>query len=304
VEEAVRVGQAARVPVQYSHIAIIDPRAHGRAAELLDVLDRARADDVDVACDVYPYTAAGSGLSQLVPEWLQEGGVPRMLERLRDPVTRARARADTAQGWFGGLPWDWPSIVLASVRSEGNQTLVGRSLAAAAAVRGEEPVETLLALIDEEDNHVTAVMHNRTEADMRTFLAHPLSAIGSDGRAVSPHGLYASARPHPRFYGTYPRVLGPYVRDVGLLSLEAAVHKMTGLPAARLTLQDRGRVAPGLAADLVVLDPATVADRATFEDPHRYPVGIVHVLVNGELLVEAGRHTGRRPGQVLRRRPR
>jgi N-acyl-D-amino-acid deacylase len=144
-------------------------------------------------------------------------------------------------------------------------------------------------------------MHNRREADMRYFLTQPMIMVGSDGRAISPHGLYAKDRPHPRFYGTFPRVLGRYVRDEKVLSLETAIRKMTGLPAQRLGLSDRGRIAEGLVADLVVFDPRTVIDRATFDNPHRYAEGVSHLFVSGKAVIADGKHTGARPGKVLRR---
>jgi N-acyl-D-aspartate/D-glutamate deacylase len=192
-------------------------------------------------------------------------------------------------------------LVISSVHSGRNQPLVGRSLAEIADLRGTEPAETLLVLIDEEDNQVAAVMHNRQEQDMRFFLRQSRAMIGSDGRAISPTGPWAATKPHPRFYGTYPRILGRYVREEGVLDLETAIYKMTGFPAQRLGLKDRGHIADGLVADLVLFDPQTVIDRATFEDPHQYPVGIPYVFVAGEAVVRAGQHTQLRPGRVLRR---
>jgi N-acyl-D-amino-acid deacylase len=302
VEEAAEIGRRAGVPVEYSHIAIVDSRAFGRAGDMLAVIEKARAQGVDMTCDVYPYTAAGTHLMQLLPEWVQDGGVESMLARFRDPGERNRLREDTAKGWFRGLPWDWDSLVISDIESEGNRSLVGSSIAAAAAVRGEDPLDTFLGLIDEESNAVAVVAHNRTEGDMRTFLAHSSAMVGSDGTAISPSGRHGRPqRPHPRYYGTFPRVLGRYVREEPVLSLPDAVHKMTGLPARRLGLQDRGHLAEGLAADVAVFDPATVIDRATFADPHQTPIGIPYVLVNGVMVIDDGRHTGARPGQVLRR---
>jgi N-acyl-D-aspartate/D-glutamate deacylase len=225
-----------------------------------------------------------------------------MLARLRDPGPRARARDDAATGWFKGLPWDWDSLVISDIATDANRDLVGRSLADAAASRGEDPLDTFLNLIDEEDNGVAVVCHNRTEADMRQFLSHPAIMVGSDGTAISPAGHHGRPqRPHPRYYGTFPRILGRYVRDEPILGLAEAIHKMTGQPAARLGLLDRGRIAEGAAADLVLFDPSTIVDRATFEDPHQFPLGIRRVLVNGAVVVADGEHTGARPGRVLRR---
>jgi N-acyl-D-aspartate/D-glutamate deacylase len=299
VEEAVTVGRQAGLPAHYAHMAIIDSRAFGHGEEIVDIIQR--AEDVDVTYDLYPYTAAGTPLSQLIPGWVQAGGVVAMLQRLRDPLQRQRAREETARGWFGGLPWEWDKLVLSSVQSQHNQPLVGRSLSQIADLRASEPAEVLLALIDEEENQVAAVMHNRQEQDMRFFLRQPQAMIGSDGRAISPTGPWAATKPHPRFYGTYPRILGRYVREERVLDLETAVYKMTGFPAQRLGLKDRGCIAEGLIADLVLFDPQTVIDRATFEKPHQYPVGIPYMFVAGKAVVRAGEHTQARPGRVLRR---
>ena len=302
VEEAAEIGRRAGVPVEFSHIAIIDTRVHGHPEQLIDVIDRALARGQDLTADVYPYTAAGTGLNQFLPEWAQEGGPEEMLARLRDPATRAQVREDSAKGWFKGLPWDWDSLVLSDITTEGNRHLLGKSLAAAAVDRGEDPLDTFLNLISEEDNAAGIVAHNRTDPDMRAFLAHPAVMVGSDGNAISPDGPHGRPlKPHPRFYGTYPRILGRYVRDLPTVTLEQAVHKMTGMPAARMGMRDRGIVREGAVADLVVFDPATIADRATFEEPHQFPVGMNHVLVNGVGVVRDGVHTGARPGHVVRR---
>ena len=301
IEEAMEIGQRAGVPVQFSHLAIIDARHYGSGEEMVGVIERARSEGLDATYDVYPYTAAGSGLAQSLPNWLQEGSEEAMLERIRNPSDRKRALEDMKLGHFGGLPWKFDSIVIASVGSEANQPLVGKTIAEIATEREADPLETYLDLVDEEDNQVGCVVHNRVESDVRFFLSHPLAMIGSDGNAVSPTGVYADDKPHPRFYGTHPRILGRYVREQSLMSLETAVHKMTGMPAERLRLRDRGRVEEGLVADLAIFDPDTVIDRATFEDPHQLAEGVPHVLVNGELVVSNGKHTGARPGRVLRR---
>ena len=302
VEECVEVARRAGVAAQYSHMAIIDPRAYGDGEQLVAPIERAREEGVDAAYDMYPYTAAGTHLQQLVPEWVQEGGVAAMLARLRDPDTRRKAVEDAGGGYFRGLPWEWDRLVLDYISTDANKRLVGMTMAEVAAERNRTGVETMFDLIDEEDNRVGVVAHNRVEGDVRFFLGHPLAMIGSDGSSVSPTGVYASDRPHPRFYGTYPRVLGRYVREQpAVLSIEEAVYKMTGFPASRLSLRDRGTVAEGRVADLVVFDPDTVIDRATFDDPHQYPVGMPHVLVNGTPVISDGLHTGARPGRVLRR---
>ena len=302
IEEAMEIGRRAGVPVQYSHLAIIDPRAYGEGEEMTGVIERARVDGLDATYDVYPYTAAGSHLSQSAPQWLQEGGDKALVARLRDPVQRRRALDDMREnGHFGGLPWKLDSVVISYVQSEKNQDVVGKSVEEIAAERGEDPLETYLALMDEEDNQVGCVAHNRVESDVRYFLTHPLAMIGSDGNAISPTGLYASDKPHPRFYGTYPRILGRYVREASLMSLETAVHKMTVMPAERLRLSDRGWIEEGMVADVVIFDPDTVIDHSTFDDPHRLSEGMSHVLVNGDVIIADGQHTQSRGGRVLRR---
>ncbi len=301
IEEAMEIGRRAGVPVQFSHMAIIDSRHYGEGEEMVGIIERARSEGLDATYDVYPYTAAGSGLMQSLPFWLQEGGEEAMLRRMRTPEGRDRALADMRKGHFGDLPWKFDAVVISYVGSEANRDIVGKSVEQIASEREADPLETYLDLVDEESNHVGAVVHNRVESDVRYFLSHPLAMIGSDGTAVSPSGVYAQERPHPRFYGTYPRILGRYVREQSLMSLETAVQKMTSMPAERLRLRDRGRVEEGCVADLAVFDPATVIDRATFDDPHQLAAGVPHVLVAGELVVHHGEHTGALPGRVLRR---
>lgn len=301
MREAIEIGRRAGVPVQYSHMAIIDSRLYGHGALVTDVVEEARAAGQDVTYDMYPYTAAGTHLHQLIPDWVQEGGIPEMLKRLRDAATRERAIQDTSRGWFRGLPWLWDTIVIASTPPGKNRALIGMSVKQIAAERYEKPTETLLRLIDEGDGETACVMHNMNEDDVRYFMTKPYAMFGSDGNAVSPTGVYKDDKPHPRFYGTFPRILGRYVRDESVLPFPEAIHKMTGAPARRLGLRDRGVIAAGNVADLVVLDPNTVVDRATFDDPQQYPAGIPHVIVAGEPVIMDGKHTGAKPGRILRR---
>ena len=300
IEEAIEIGRRAEIPVQFSHLAITDRRFYGRGAEMLELLESAREDGVDITFDMYPYTAAQAGLDQLVPIWVQTGGIDRYLERLQDAETRAKVREEVAVG-IGGLTPLFDTWVVADVRTADNKPIVGHSIEEIAAERGVEPAEAVLQLEEEERGVLSCVIHNRVEGDVRYFLSHPLGMIGSDGNAVSPTGVSSDEQLHPRFYGTYPRILGRYVREQSILSLETAVHKMSGFPAERLGMRDRGRVGLGMVADLAIFDPQTVVDRATFEDPHQLAEGVRHVLVNGELVIFDGQHTGARPGAVLRR---
>jgi N-acyl-D-aspartate/D-glutamate deacylase len=299
IQEAIEIGQRAGMPVQFSHMAIIDRRVYGQGPEMLALLETAREEGLDITYDVYPYTAAGAGLNQTIPIWAQAGTVDEYMARLRDPDIRSRIRAEVAAG-IGGLSPLWDTWVLASA-SEANLDLVGRSVEEIAAIREVEPAEAVLQLAEEERGRNPTVVHNRTESDVRYFLSHPLAMIGSDGNAISPSGVHSQKQLHPRFYGTYPRILGRYVRDQSLMSLETAVNKMTGMPAERLRLKDRGQVKEGYVADLAIFDPNTVIDHSTFEKPHQLSEGVTHVLVGGESVVLNGKHTQARPGRVLRR---
>ena len=310
IEEAVEIGQRAGVPVHYSHLAIIarpdlggwrkpeDRRGHSH--EMLEVFENARAGGLDITYDTYPFTAAGAGINQLIPIWAQAGNTDDYMARLRDPDTRARIRDEVAAG-TGRVPPRFDTWVISDVKSEGNQGVVGRSVADIAEDRGLEPAETALQLEEEERGSVMAVVHGRVERDVRAFLSHPMGMIGSDGNAVSPTGSQSHKQIHPRFYATYPRILGRYVRDQSLISLETAVRKMTGMPAERLGMTDRGLVEEGLVADLVIFDPETIIDHSTFEKPHQLSEGVRHLLINGEAVISDGTHTAARPGRVLRR---
>ena len=301
IKEAVEIGRRAEVPVQFSHLSITEKQVHGRGPEMLEIFEKARAGGLDITYDMYPYTAGGAGLKQVVPNWAQAGSVDDYLARLRDPATRNRIRTEVAQG-VRERPPRWDIWRIAFAISEANQGLVGQSVEEIAADRGVEPAEAVLQMVEAEGGNVMTLVHNRVEGDVRYFLGHSLSMIGSDGRAISPHGFYGKGRPHPRFYGTYPRVLGRYVREQpSVLLLESAVYKMTGFPAQRLGLGDRGLVEVGMVADLVVFDPESVIDNATYDEPQQYPDGIPYVFLNGVVIVDRGRHTGARPGRVLRR---
>ena len=301
IEEAIEIGQRADIPVQFSHMAIIDRRVFGEGPAMIDLLVKAREEGLDITYDMYPYTAAGAGYNQLVPLWAQEGTIADFMARLRDPAIRPRIREEVAAG-IGNLVPLWDAWYVAYAHTEANRHLIGMNVAQIAEERGVEPAEAVLQVLDEENGSVPTRVHNRVEGDVRYFLGHDLAMIGSDGRAVSPNGPYKNALPHPRFYGTHPRILGRYVREEpAVLTLENAIYKMAGFPAQRMGMKDRGLVKEGLTADLVVFDPDTVIDNATWEDPHQYPDGIPYVLVNGVPIVDEGKHTGARPGRVLRR---
>jgi N-acyl-D-aspartate/D-glutamate deacylase len=299
-EEAIDVGRRAHVRVQYAHIAIIDPRYQGKAAELAAIYEKANAEGVDAAFDVYPYVAAGTSLSQMLPGWVQAGGLPAMLARLRDAPTRQRVLEELDAGWFRGIPWAWDTFFVASPGDKGDRAWMGKHLAQLADEWRIAPKEAFVRIIDVSEDGARVSIFNRTEEDMQVFLRHRLSTVGSDGSAISADGPQRNVLVHPRYYGAHARVLGRYVREKKLLTLEEAVHKMTLRPALRLGLRRHGRLAPGYMADLVIFDAGVIADRATFEAPHQYAIGVQHVMVNGQWVVRDGEHTGARPAGVLR----
>ena len=232
--------------------------------------------------------------------WAQAGGIDAYMDRLFNSSTREKIRDEVRAG-IGGVKPMWNTWIISDVDSDANKSLVGRSIANIAVERGVEPAEAALQLEYEERGEVSAVVHNRLERDVRFFLSHPLGMIGSDGNAISPTGKKSEEKLHPRFYGTYPRILGKYVREESLLSLETAVSKMTSLPAKRLPLKNRGILEEGLIADIAIFNPDTIIDKATFEDPHQLAIGMHYVLVAGNLVIDNGKHTGASPGKVLRR---
>ena len=297
IDEAIDVGRRTGVRVQFSHVAINEPNLWGRARDVIEVFERARADGVDIAYDVYPYDASCSSLTQYLPAWLQEGGTAAMVDRLTDPDVRDRALEELSAGWFGGIPWHWDRVIV-SRAGPGAESCVGRSIEDVAAAERRLPAVVALDLCERYGNEVEVVLHYRTEGDMLAFLRHSLAIVGSDGSAI-PFDQGVDL-PHPRHFGTFPRVLGRYVRERGALGLEEAIAKMTSAPADRVRLPNRGRLEQGYAADVVVLDAQIVRDNATFENPAQAPTGIRDVIVNGVPVVMAGHQTNARPGRVLR----
>ena len=296
--EAVRVAREGGARVQVSHLKALGQANWGQGVQALATLEEARAAGLDVAADQYPYEATSTTLSAIVPAWAHAGGVDRLVERLGAPdlADRLRGEMGTLIAARGGPA----RIVIAGVGSGANRRVSGKSLAQLSGEWTVAPEEAARRLLREERGAVGAVYFSLSDEDVSAIMGCPWVAVGSDGQGVS---AVASAESlHPRSYGTFPRVLGHYVRERRVLTLAQAIRKMTSLPAERLGLRDRGRLRPGFAADLVLFDPATVRDRATFEHPHQYPEGIVHVFVNGRAVVRDGRITGEAPGRVLRSR--
>lgn len=298
VDEALEVGTRSGCRVQASHLCVAGKRNWGKTTAALERMDQARANGLRVRADIYPYVAGSANLSQLLPGWVHEGGTAAMVARLRTPADRDRIRAE----WRSSLAQQWSDILVCWVRQGGDQSVVGKRVSEIAAERNADPDATTLDLIAAEEGLVNMIAFGRSDDDLVTVLRHPDTLIGSDGLAVDPHGPSGSGHPHPRYYGCYPRLLGMYVRDNATLSLEDAIHRSTGLVAQTFGMADRGVLAPDRAADITVFNTDTVVDRATFLEPQRFPTGIDTVIVNGTLVVDAGAHTGARPGKVLRSR--
>jgi N-acyl-D-amino-acid deacylase len=293
----VAVARRSGVALHYAHAHMGFPVNRGRAGELLAIVDHARDDGLDVTLDTYPYLAGSTYLHSLLPSWSQAGGHAATLARLRDPGLRERLRLeieDEGSDGFQGIPVDWRTIVVSGTAHGRNAHLVGQDIATAAAAAGSRPIDLFCELVADEELGTSCVEHIGNEENVREIMRHRAHMAGSDG-------ILVGERPHPRAWGTFPRYLGHYARELGVISLEDAVRKMTSLPALRLGFPDRGLVRPGMAADLVCFDPRTVADRGTYEDPCQMPDGIPYVIVNGVPVVDDGRHTGRLPGRALRR---
>ena len=314
IEEAVAIGERAKLPVHVFHVKVTGQQNFGRMQEVVAIVEAARARGARVTADVYPYVASSTSLTATLPQWVMDGGADALVKRLSDRATRARVKRDMEDP---NATWDnryqsagtWANVQLASIdRQRGiasttenpNAKYEGMRVADAAKAAGKDPFEFVFDLLRETRGSVSCVYFIMSEDDVKLALRQPWVAIGSDGSALAVDGPLRSGAPHPRNFGTFPRVLGKYVRDEQVITLEEAVRKMTSLPAATLNLPDRGTIAPGKWADLVIFDPATVADKATFEQPFQYPVGIDTVIVNGQVVLDNGTHTNAKPGKVLR----
>ena len=293
-EEALHVGRVAGVPVQISHLKAQGQRNYWKAEAALDLIQRASDDGVDVHFDRYPYTAYATGLTNLFPSSYRAGGSQAFLARLRAPETAAvlegAARDKVA------LLGDWNSVQISSTNDE-TAWARGRLLGDLARERGIDPYLLTLELLEANGGGVGMIGHGMGEQNTAMILSHPLGMLCSDGGAYAPYGPLSTGAPHPRGYGSFPRLLGHYVRDTGALTLESAIHKVTRMPALKLGIEDRGVLRMGAHADVVAFDPDTVVDRASFDDPHQYPTGIPHVVVNGAFTLRDGEHTGALAGR-------
>jgi N-acyl-D-amino-acid deacylase len=304
-DEFLTIARRARIRAELYHI-----KASGRANwhkldDLLGRIEAARAGGMAVSADMYTYNASSTGLDSVMPPWVQEGGRKAWIDRLRDPAVRARVKQEMNtptrawdNGWLAaGTP---ENIILVGFKKEHLKPLSGKTLAEVAAARGRSGEDTAIDLVVEDESNVGAAFFSMAEENIRKEVGVPWISFCSDAQSVATEGVFLKRSPHPRTYGTFARLLGKYVRDERLIPLEEAVRRLTALPAGNLRIRDRGRLAPGYFADVVVFDPATIADRATFKQPHQYSVGVQYVLVNGTPVLAEGEHTGAKPGRVVR----
>jgi N-acyl-D-aspartate/D-glutamate deacylase len=273
---------------------------------VIAMIRKAREEGHDIQAHVYPYTAGQNNLRAIIPPWAHDGGNARMLERLKDPAMRARMRKDIEEGlpdWYNhylAVGKDWDAMLLVTLKHPRNQPFTGKRMGELLRARGGDPIETFFDVLIEEQGSVGTVYFHHSEEDMQYAMKQPFTSIGSDGSAMSPEGPRGRSNPHPRSYGTFPRVLGRYVREMKTITLPEAVRKMTSMNAAKINIADRGVVKVGNWADVTVFDPETVADKADYVKPHQYPVGIPYVIVNGVVVLDNYKHTGAMPGKVIR----
>jgi N-acyl-D-aspartate/D-glutamate deacylase len=301
VREAIAVAETTGVHVQIAHLKLSGVNNWGGAAKLLAEIEAARRRGVPVDCDAYPYDTATNPLRNLLPRWVMEGGIPAMLERLRVRDVRTRIRDEIARSGltnFGRIPsWDVVRVAISPQMPEN----AGRTLGDIARSRGTDPIDAVADYVVADRGETRILITSMTDADVHEITRAPWVTVGSDGNALAVTGVTGQGKPHPRYYGTHAHVLGPCVRDLRLLTLETAVAKMTGVAARALGLRDRGVLRPGAWADVVVFDPARITDRSTYEEPHRYAAGISSVLVNGQVTIDGGDHTGALAGRVVKR---
>ncbi len=300
LDESVAAARQSGVKLQVSHFKVAYRRNWSKIDEALERIELARRDGIDIFCDRYPYIAGSTGLGLYFPMWAKEGTTDDFLKRLKDPAldSKIRFHVDEQEKKLGS----WDNVLLSSIISEKNRHFQGKSVLEAAKECGKEAYDFMRDLLIEERAQVGMITFMMKEENLKRILAHPLVGVGCDGSAVAPYGPLSLGKPHPRNYGTFPRVLGKYVREENVCSPEEMIKKMTSIPAARFGFERRGVIKPGYYADLVIFDPERIADRATWTNPHQYPVGVEHVIVNGQVVIEHGEHTCLLHGKILRKK--
>jgi N-acyl-D-amino-acid deacylase len=304
IDELLRISKEANIPAEIYHLKAAGQPNWGKADAMLAKIEEAQKAGLKITADMYTYTAAGTGLDACLPPWTEDGSYPELFKRLRDPATRAKIKTEVetpSDKWenlylAAGSP---DKILLSGFKSEKLKPLTGKSLAEVAKLRGKDPIETAMDLIAEDESRIDTIYFLMSEENVKKEIAKPWVSFGSDEASQAPEGNFLKSNCHPRAYGCFARVLGKYTRDEKVLILEQAIRKLSGLPATNLGLDHRGFVQEGMFADVVVFDPATVGDKATFEKPHQYAVGMKHVFVNGKQVLKDGEHTGAKPGRAL-----
>ena len=306
VEEAISIGEKGGLPVEIFHLKAAHQPGWGKLMrEAGEKIDQARARGVDVAADMYLYTAGGTGLEAVIPSWAFEGGGEKLAERLNDPAIRTRLKKEIktgSPGWWNIVEaaGGWDNVVLVNAQNKENARFEGKNLTQIAKELNKNPADAAFDLVLAGEDRVLAIYHMMSEQDITTALKFPWTSIGSDaGAALKPGTVDGLGLAHPRSYGNFPRLIARYVRELRVLSLEEAIRKMTSWPATRMRLASRGMIKEGNWADVVIFDYDKIQDLATYDKPLLSPVGIDHVLVNGQVVIENGKHTGARPGKVL-----
>jgi N-acyl-D-amino-acid deacylase len=303
-DELLRISREARIPAEVYHIKAAGQKNWPKLDDLLSRIEAAQKEGLKITADMYTYTAGGTGLDACLPPWTEDGGYPALFKRLRDPTTRARIAEEVrkpSDAWenmylAAGSP---ERILLVGFKSEKLKPLTGKTLAEVAKMRGQDPIEAIMNLIAEDESRIDTIYFMMSEENVKKELTKPWISFGSDEASQAPGGVFLKSNPHPRAYGNFARVLGKYVREEKVISLSQAVRRLSALPAANLGLAGRGLIREGMFADIVVFDPATIADRATFDKPHQYAVGMKHVFVNGQQVLKDGEHTGAKSGRAL-----
>lgn len=304
VEELITVSREAGVPAEIYHLKAAGEHNWHKMDAVIERVEQARANGQRITADMYNYIAGATGLDASMPPWVQEGGYDDWARRLKDPEIRARVKAEmatNADDWESFFYAAGPDrMILSSFKNPDLRHLTGKTLAEAALIRGTSPEDTAMDLVVEDGSRVGVIYFLMTEDNMHKKIAQPWVSFGSDAGSMATEGLFLNDNPHPRAYGNFSRLLGKYVREEGVISLEEAIRRLTSQPAENLAIRQRGRLLEGYYADVVVFDPNTIGDQATFSEPHQYAIGMEHVFVNGVQVLNGGEHTGALPGQVVR----
>src|SRR5213082_3681948 len=303
-DELLRISREAGIPAEVYHIKAAGQKNWAKIDSLLSRIESAPKEGLNIRANMYTYTAGATGLDACFPPWTEDGGYPALFKRLRDPATRDKIKAEVkidSDKWenlylAAGSP---EKILLVGFKSDKLKPLTGKTLAEVAKMRGKDPIDTMMDLIAEDESRIGTIYFVMSEDNVKKEVAKAWISFGSDEASQAPEPPFTKSNPHPRAYGNFARVLGKYVRDEKVLSVSDAIHRLSGLPATNLGLDHRGFVKEGMFADVVVFDPATITDRATFEKPHQYSIGVRHVFVNGAQVIKDGEHTGANPGRAL-----